>query len=424
MKKMSPDLPVSDKRALWLVLASLAAILALFILFQRFLFLPKILMAGLIFLGAALAGRVKPLVRDWFVFMAFIYLFDSLRGTIYILTCKLQLPAYALYVLNIEKALFGGIPSAALQKTLLQPDPLGNFTWLEKTLTVCYGSHFIAFLFVGFLIWLTRPKAFSLYKLSFYPLIFVGELIYALAPTVPPWMASSQFGLIPPLTRFNAILFNFAIPDLTSGFDTNPIAAMPSLHAGFPILCCLLLWGLYRWKAVPFYVYTLAVLFTIVYSGDHYVTDVLAGLVLAAACYALARRACKKRSALSGAADDGTDAGSSFGGAVMKKRVLAGLGVFLAGIVIGGLNKTQFVMSANSYNLDVPRYVDFFKNEDRYGDSYPVQSYFGNHYLAKHDPGTALRYFETSLALARNPMEKKETQMRISFCRQTLGLKN
>jgi len=421
---MSRDLRAGDKRALWMVLASLAAILALFVLFQRFLFLPKILMAGLIFLAAALAGRIRPLVRDWFVFMAFIYLFDSLRGTIYILTCKFQLPAYALYVLNIEKTLFGGVPSAALQNALLQPDPLGNFTWLEKTLTVCYGSHFIAFLFVGFLIWLTRPKAFSLYKMSFYPLIFVGELVYALAPTVPPWMASSQFGLIPPLTRFNAILFNFAIPDLTSGFDTNPIAAMPSLHAGFPILCCLLLWGLYRWKAAPFYIYTLAVLFAIVYSGDHYVTDVLAGLALAVACYVLARRAWKKRGALSGSVDDGADSGCSFGGAALKKCVLAGLGVFLAGIVIGGLNKTQFVMSANSYNLDVPRYVDFFKNEDRYRESYSVQLYFGNHYLAKHDPKTALRYFETSLALARNPMEKKEVQMRISFCRQILGLKN
>jgi hypothetical protein len=421
---MSRDLPASDKRALWVVLACLAAILALFILFQRFLFLPKILMAGLIFLGAALAGRVRPLVRDWFVFMAFIYLFDSLRGTIYILTCKLQLPAYALYVLNIEKTLFGGIPSAALQKALLHPDPLGNFTWLEKTLTVCYGSHFIAFLFIGFLIWVTRPKAFSLYKMSFYPLLFIGELVYALAPTVPPWMASSQFGLIPPLTRFNAVLFNFAIPDLTSGFDTNPIAAMPSLHAGFPILCCVLLWGLYRWKATPFYIYTLAVLFTIVYSGDHYVTDVLAGLALAAVCYALARRAWKKRGALPPGAVDGADSASSFGGAALRKRILAGLGIFLAGVVIGGLNKTQFVLNANSYNLDVPRYVDFFINEDKYGDSYPVQLYFGNHYLAKHDAKTALRFFETSLPLARTLAEKKETQMRISFCRQTLGLKN
>jgi hypothetical protein len=117
---MIPESRFSDKRAIWLVLAAAAALMVLFVVFERFLFLPKILMVGLILLAAVHMGKIKPLVRDWFVFMAFIYLFDSLRGIIYILTCRLQLPAYALYVLNIEKTLFHGddlrrsLPSLAL----------------------------------------------------------------------------------------------------------------------------------------------------------------------------------------------------------------------------------------------------------------------------------------------------------------------
>jgi hypothetical protein len=246
-------------------------------------------------------------------------------------------------------------------------------------------------------------------------IVFTGELVYALAPTVPPWMAANHFGLMPELTRFNAILFNFAIPDLTSGFDTNPIAAMPSLHAGFPILCCLLLWGLYRWKATPFYVYTAAVLFAIVYSGDHYVVDVLAGLVLAVVCYLVA--AGRRKPALEAAVPDG----DSLGALALKKRLLAGLAVFLAGVAIGGMNKTQFVLHANSYGLDVPRYVDFFRDEGRYKDNYSVQLYFGNHYLSRDDPARALPCLERSLALARNPVETQEAKMRVAFCRQVLG---
>ena len=413
----------SNARMIRVVLLSLAALLLLFIVFQRFLFLPKMLMVGLIFLAAFLAGRLKPLVRDWFVFMAFLYLFDILRGAIYILTCKLQLPVRALYVLDVEKALFGGVPSVALQNALLRPDPLGSFTWFEKTLTVCYGSHFIAFLLVGFIIWLSRPADFALYRNSFYGLIFVGVSIYALVPTVPPWMAASQFGLLPALTRFNAILFNFAIPDLTSGFDTNPVAAMPSLHAGFPILCCLLLWRLYRWKGAPFYVYSLAVLFAIVYSGDHYVTDILAGLVLAAGCYWVAVKRRAKTSAAP-AADRAGEAEDATGGRVLRKRLLVGLAVLLAGVALGGVNKTQFVLHANSYNLDVPRYVDFFRHQDRYGASFPVQLYFGNHYMDKTDYATAITYFERSLALARNPIEAQDARMKIRFCRQALGQKS
>jgi membrane-associated phospholipid phosphatase len=412
----------SDKRAIWLVLAAAAALMVLFVVFERFLFLPKILMVGLILLAAVLMGKIKPLARDWFVFMAFIYLFDSLRGIIYILTCRLQLPAYALYVLNIEKTLFRGVPSVALQKLLLHPDPAGNFGWLEKTLTVCYGSHFIAFLFVGFLIWLSRPKAFSLYKSSFYLLVFLGELGYALVPTVPPWMAANHFGLIPPLTHFNIELFNVVIPDISSGFDTNPIAAMPSLHAGFPILCSILLWRLYRWKGIPFYLYTLSVIFAIVYSGDHYLTDILAGGVLAVACYIVGGMILKRRRGAS-EAESGTQAEIPFGGAALRKRILLGLGVFLIGVIIGGINKTQFRFHISLYNPDIPRYVDFFRHEDRYQESYLIQHYFGNHFLALNDYRTALGYLERSLKLARNHIESKEAQQDIAFCRRMLGPK-
>jgi len=420
---MMPEAWFSDKRAIRLVVAAMAALMALFVVFGRYLFLPKILMVALILLAAVLMGRLKPLVKDWFVFLAFIYLFDSLRGIIYILTCKLQLPAYALYVLDIEKSLFGGVPSVVLQKLLLHPDPLGNFSWFEKTLTVCYGSHFIAFLFVGFLIWLARPRTFSLYKSSFYLLVFLGELGYALAPTVPPWMAANHFGLLPPLTHFNIELFNVAIPDISNGFDTNPIAAMPSLHAAFPILCCFLLWRLYRWKGAPFYLYTLSVLFAIVYSGDHYVTDVLAGLALAVGCYLLGARITRKdREAPE--VEASAEAESPLAGAVLKKRLLFGLGVFLIGVVIGGVNKTQFRLHPSSYTPDVPKYVDFFRHEGQYVDSYLVQAYFGNHFLALNEHEKALAYFEKSLGLVRNPIERQDARMKIAFCRKKLGLKN
>lgn len=409
----------SDRRTLWIALASLGTVVVLLLVFQRFLFLPKLLIVVLIVLAAALTGKIKPLVRDWFVFMAFVYLFDSLRGSIYVLTCKLQLPARALYVLNTEKALFGGVPSIALQKLLLRPDALGNFGWLEKVLTVCYGSHFIAFLSVGFLIWVVRPKDFPLFRTSFYFLIFVGVLIYALVPTVPPWMAADQFGLIPSLTRFNAALFNFAIPDLSNGFDTNPIAAMPSLHAGFPILCSLLLARLFRRKALPFHLYTLSILFTVVYTGDHYVTDVLAGLALAVASYLVAVRIGRRP----GPAEAVGPAGGAEPDA-LKRRFLVGLGVLLLGVVIGGANKTQFGMRANSYGLDVPRYVDFFRDPDRYKDSYPVQAYFGRHFLARNEYRTALGYLEASLRLARTPKETQEARANIGFCRHVLGLGN
>ena len=194
---MSRNISPSKRRTVGIVLFLLALILVSIFFFQRFFFLPKILIIALIILAAVLLGRTRLLVKDWFIFIAFAYLFDSLRGTIYILTCRLQLPVHTLYVLDIEKRLFGGIPSVDLQNLLLHADPSGQFTWLERILTVFYGSHYIAFLFVGFLIWIYRAKGFPLFRTSFLLLISLGILAYFLVPTVPPWMASGHFGLLP-----------------------------------------------------------------------------------------------------------------------------------------------------------------------------------------------------------------------------------
>jgi len=420
---MTASAPSPNRRPVGLILILLALAIVLPVVFNKFFFLPKILIIVLILLAAALLGRVKLFVQDWFVFISFLYLFDSLRGTIYIMTCKLQLPVHALYVLDLEKSLFGGVPSVWLQHLLLRPDPAGDFSWLERILTIFYGSHFIAFLFVGFVIWLYKSRSFPLFKTSFYLLSGIGVLFYFLVPTVPPWMASSRFELLPPLTRFNGMLLESVVADISNGFDTNPIAAMPSLHAAFPILSSLLLWKLYKWKAAVFYVYTMVVLFTIVYTGDHYVVDILAGLALSAACYAAASRMGRRSTADASAASApaNTRAPSNV---VMNKKVLLGLGVFLVGVIIGSANKTQFLLNPTSYGFDVPRYADFFGSGDRFKDSFAVQIYLGNHYLGQRDYRNALGHLERSAELARDSKEAGYVEMRLRECRRMLAPKD
>jgi hypothetical protein len=405
-----------------LLAGSFLALLAVLLLFEDVQSLSKVLIVLWIILAAAVLGRLKVLVKDWFVFIAFLFLFDSLRGTVYVLTCRLRLPVHTLYVLNFERALFGKIPSVSLQNLLLRTDPSGHFSWLEKTLSVFYGSHFIAFLFVGLFIWIYHPGALAKYKTSFYFLVSLGTLFYALVPTAPPWMASGKFGLLPPLVRFNRVLFDSAIPILTGGFDLNPVSAMPALHAGFPILCCLLLWGLYRSKALLFYLYTLVAIFTIIYTGGHYVTDVLAGLVLAVFCLFIADRLLNGRKR---GLPDGLSAKPMIppARAELIKPVLAGLVIFLAGAGAGWVNKALVTPGVDFYDMNVPRYSDFFRNADRYKDSYPIQLYFGSYSLAWNDPRTALPYFQKSLGLARSTDERREAEKRIDVCRRALGLK-
>ena len=410
------------KSPVLLVVALLAVLILILILSKRFFFVPKILIILLVILAVTALGKVKIFLQDWFVFIGFIYLFDSFRGSIYIATCRLGLPVHTLYVIRIEQFLFGGAPSLMLQDLFLRSHSTSGFGWFEKFITVAHGSHFVAFLMVGFIIWLYRPRFFRFFKVSFYLTIFLGLLGYFAVPTVPPWMASTVFGLLPRIIRFNAIIYNLAIPDISSGFDTNPVAAMPSLHAAFPFLCALVLWRVYRSKAWPFYLYALLMQFAIIYTGDHYVTDVLAGFVLAGFCYWAALVLTRKDAP----AESAKPAEKPEAAVIPKNLVRAlvgGLLILLAGIVIGSYNRDQFLHNATAYGLYVPRYADFFRHEADYATNFQVQYYLGSHHFLKRGFDLAIPYFEKCLAIARTEEERQRAETGIKMSQDWLNKK-
>ena len=395
------------ERPVTAVTLGLIGLFGVFLLLNRFFYAPKLLLIGIILVVALALRKMDLLVRDWFPFLAFLYLFDSLRGTIYALTCRLQLPVRALYVLDLERALFGAVPSEVLQKSLLRTSP-PDFGPVEKLATVIHGTHFVAFLYVGLVIWLQKPRFFSAYKSAFAWLTGVGVLGYLLIPTVPPWMASDVFGLLPGLEHFNVILYNTNFPDLSAGFNTNPIGAMPSLHAAFPFLAFLILLRLYRGRALVFGLYMLLMDFTIVYSSDHYLVDLGAGILLASACYVFVfRRAAGREARPAGRAP--------------WLPVAAGAGLLVLGVGLGLANKHAFESHPQDYDYaTVPRYVDFTRNEARYAESFAVQMYLGGHAIARGSSEKALAYFERALALAPGRAERKRAELRVAQCRALL----
>jgi len=398
----------------------LIVLLLILFLTNRFLHAPKILLLCVIILVAVFLGKLKILIKDWFVFLAFVYLADSLRGFIYFLICKFNFPVYILYAIKMENFLFGGIPSNFLQNALLGKEGPADFTWLEKSLTVIHGTHFIAFLFIGLVIWIHKSDYFRDFKISFYLLISMGIAVYFVIPTAPPWLPANLFKIIPDITHFNAILYNMAIPDLTTGFNTNPVAAMPSLHAAFPALGSLILWKLYRWKASPFYLYTLLIFLTITYSGDHYIVDTIAGVMLAIICYSISTKVKNPhlKSSLRTTRNKKREK-SNF----LKKNASLIIGVLLltAGISIGLGIKNQLRDKYNMENLHIPKYIDFFRNQEDYEDDYNIQFYFGNYFLFREKTEKALSFYERALSLSKTYTEKKQVLMKIQQCRELLN---
>ena len=64
--------------------------------------------------------------------------------------------------------------------------------------------------------------------------------------------------------------------------NPNPTAAFPSLHAAFPTLGWLALRRLYPRGSWLLFAWSLLVFVSVVFLGEHYVVDVIGGVILAA----------------------------------------------------------------------------------------------------------------------------------------------
>jgi membrane-associated phospholipid phosphatase len=111
---------------------------------------------------------------------------------------------------------------------------------------------------------------------------------YWLVPTAPPWWASEKAGrmrgnvhrVVPEVLRE---LRNKPRPAADHEQGANPWAAMPSDHFASALMTAMILHDVSPRAGALGYTYALALGFALVYLGEHYVTDLLAGSLLAVA---------------------------------------------------------------------------------------------------------------------------------------------
>ena len=243
-------------------------------------FLPKFATVPALILGALLARRGWPFVRDWSVFLALVFFFDALRGLIYALITRLELPVFMGYVIDLERMVLGGRVFPVALQEWLRGAPARPA--VDGFLTFVHSTHFGAFILLGLAIWIFRPYGFRRFTTSVVWVMYGGLALYFLVPTVPPWMAAELFHILPGVSHISAEIYSTSVPALQSAFDVNPIAAMPSLHTAMPTVSAVVAVLYLGWRSWPILLYPLSVYASILYLGEHYLVDVLAGLLLAA----------------------------------------------------------------------------------------------------------------------------------------------
>jgi len=115
----------------------------------------------------------------------------------------------------------------------------------------------------------------------------VGCAVYFAVPTAPPWW-SSQEGLTGEEVRRVMVevgegTWGPAWPKMYEALGGNPWAAMPSLHFATSVSAAISLAEVGKVEGAIGWSYAATLGFGLVYLGEHYVTDLLAGAALVAA---------------------------------------------------------------------------------------------------------------------------------------------
>ena len=193
----------------------------------------------------------------------------------------------------------GEIPTIRLQRALAR-NGVGRhdtaLSWLHWSwFIVPHGS-------VAYVLW-KRPERFERAAGMMAATFDAGVLTYWLVPTAPPWWAG-QNGYLPNVRRImveaGTEFWGELWQRLYDSLGRNPFAAMPSLHFGTSVMAAHVLGEVGRKEAIAGWTYTAALGFALVYLGEHYVTDLVAGFALAEAVRLAAPRVAP---ALSSAAD-------------------------------------------------------------------------------------------------------------------------
>jgi membrane-associated phospholipid phosphatase len=222
------------------------------------------------------------LLLEWLPFYGLLVLYDFMRGAVSVAPER----AYVSPQLDFDRALGGGdVPTVWLQQHLWDA---AHPHWYDVGVWGVYMTHFFVVWIVAAVLWRVSRPRFHRYAVLTVAVTLAAFLTYWRFPAQPPWMVAE----IGPVDRIvPAVWGRLGVPTAQSLYEdgrlVNTVAAMPSLHAAYPVMLLLFFWGAGWWARIGLGLYAFAMGFALVYGGEHFVADIVAGWVMAGVVYAL-----------------------------------------------------------------------------------------------------------------------------------------
>jgi hypothetical protein len=306
----------------WVAIAAWAAAVIYRTVTDGFAFDRELLLlyiaTGLLAASIGQGRRMLYVIRDWLPFALVLLAYDVSRGA----ATLIGRPTLWHWQADADRWLFfGTMPTVWLQERLKLP----HAPWWEVAISTVYMSFFVLPYVVAGVLWLRDRDEWKAFVRLFVGLSFAALIVYALLPAAPPWaaarctavdvtggpsgpqcmfrsargvpdggllgsMQTSQDGANAWVERIVArgwgkLNLHSATALIDQGqASVNLVAAVPSLHAGMTAAVAAFLWHrVHRgWRPV-LVAYVLIMAFTLVYTAEHYVIDIVLGWAFAAA---------------------------------------------------------------------------------------------------------------------------------------------
>jgi membrane-associated phospholipid phosphatase len=194
---------------------------------------------------------------------------------------------------NVDRFLFFGTdPNVWIQEQFLSD----STRWYDVVGSLVYFTHFLFPVVMSVYFWMRNREQWLRYIRRFATVLFAGVVTYIVLPTAPPWMASSTrypYQILEPLARttgrgWNALGLDTVNSVILRGQQwANPTAAIPSLHAAFALFMVVFIWPQVRQRSIRVLLATfpMSMALCLVYFGEHYVIDILAGWLYVAGAF-------------------------------------------------------------------------------------------------------------------------------------------
>jgi hypothetical protein len=283
-----------NDRLLLLAVAAYAVLLSFLMIARGISVTPDVVVVGF-GLAAILLGRGRLFLRDWIPFLALFFAYELMRGY----ADKFGLPIHVGELIQIDRLIgLGTLPTTWLQGLFhsgaaSSPDNLATIS------VVFYFLHFPLPLAIGFLLWIHQRRVYYDFVAALILLSMAAFVTYLILPIAPPWWAE-QYGYTSGVLHLRDVGFqglanffhfgNYFYSYSAYSISSNDVAAFPSLHAAYPFLAFLFArhaFGRTGWLMLA---YSACIWFSIVYLGEHWVADIIGGVIYASVAYLVVMR--------------------------------------------------------------------------------------------------------------------------------------